>query len=699
MFLTDDEWKAPEIPARKPARGFSSFTEGLGAAATAERFETNSWNLRGRRTASYLDDLRGQVEEALGPAAVKEALDTDRRMTTHQRERREKQVLVDLAKRAREQGAEIDAPGSPEEIEKAVQEQIRAEYQDAVDTLDYMKGGRFAAEFAGRGFTAITDPTSLALTAVSGGTGSFARILAREALMGAAGEAAILPRQYEMAEYLGIDDPNPVAQVALGALFAGGIYGGAKAATRGGRAQISAELARALDYARTRNRSGSMERTAEIDAAEDALVGGRPVPTSPPLRLGVEAGTRIDESPQRDFAPIDIDEDVPLDRMIEETDAAIREMRKSNRLATNTRPLTRLLRGIDPDGPVGQELRNAGITAKTAPGFYKRGGRQSLDNLPLNELDESLPGLGAILRDDGAGYADQDSLVEALVEELTGNRLDVGGYGELRALEENAERLRRLRDLSAQRFDVADDPEGWLKTRAAARDAINDYLTVSGADAEFPDYLRDEMADALAEQGGSLDDAFRAISQRDLDIAEGLADGDFAADDPFLEGGAPPPRQGDTLEPAGVAEAEAGGGPRGEAGGGIETGGALLERTAAGDQALMEGVAPITDRDRMEAAMRRPMRGGDAPPDDGRFSLFGDPAARADMFDDTSDVSRAATADLRAEIEEMGDFPVQMDLDGEGRTMSATEWLDRLDAEEEFVEVAELCGIQRGGAS
>ncbi len=45
------------------------------------------------------------------------------------------------------------------------------------------------------------------------------------------------------------------------------------------------------------------------------------------------------------------------------------------------------------------------------------------------------------------------------------------------------------------------------------------------------------------------------------------------------------------------------------------------------------GEKPVTDKERAEAQMSKPKRGGDAPPPGGRGDLFGDPADRADLFD------------------------------------------------------------------
>jgi hypothetical protein len=56
------------------------------------------------------------------------------------------------------------------------------------------------------------------------------------------------------------------------------------------------------------------------------------------------------------------------------------------------------------------------------------------------------------------------------------------------------------------------------------------------------------------------------------------------------------------------------------------------EATPAGQQTLMPGVAPVTDRQRADVAAARPLQGGNAPPPAG--GLFDDLAmAQTDLMD------------------------------------------------------------------
>ncbi len=59
------------------------------------------------------------------------------------------------------------------------------------------------------------------------------------------------------------------------------------------------------------------------------------------------------------------------------------------------------------------------------------------------------------------------------------------------------------------------------------------------------------------------------------------------------------------------------------------------EVTPEGEQTLVPGVEPISQRDRLEAAQNKPLDGGNAEMPGGRDSLFGDPMDRADLFDES----------------------------------------------------------------
>ena len=70
------------------------------------------------------------------------------------------------------------------------------------------------------------------------------------------------------------------------------------------------------------------------------------------------------------------------------------------------------------------------------------------------------------------------------------------------------------------------------------------------------------------------------------------------------------------------------------------------EQTDAGEQQVIPGVEPVTQKARLEAAQSKPLDGGNAEMRGGRDSLFGDPMGRADLFD--------APAEAKAGVQEAG---------------------------------------------
>ena len=84
------------------------------------------------------------------------------------------------------------------------------------------------------------------------------------------------------------------------------------------------------------------------------------------------------------------------------------------------RPLTNKIKklgGIDPDSPAAAELYHLGVTPKTTPGLFRRGGLRDLDNIPTSDVADTLRTTGA---DDTGNYIDRDAMFRALRDELDG---------------------------------------------------------------------------------------------------------------------------------------------------------------------------------------------------------------------------------------------------------------------------------------
>jgi len=230
---------------------------------------------------------------------------------------------------------------------------------------------------------------------------------------------------------------------------------------------------------------------------------------------------------------------------------------------------------------------------------------------------------------------------------------------------------------------------------------LEDWMDDRGYSEIFTDAEKNEIIDALAnERGGYAEDLIDVYLEREAkqlsnEPAPARTDGD-PDDIPWPEPEqAPQETVGQRADGAGRSEQDAGSArvsdedPSGDRG-------ALSESTAAGDQRLIEGVAPITQRDRLQAAQDAPLRGGNTAADDGLFDLGA--RDQADMFSDPTSpearpVQDALATDLRTEIEAEGDMTLEVDmLDGNARSMSGVDLLDYLDQGEAFSARLDLCG-------
>lgn len=179
-------------------------------------------------------------------------------------------------------------PASVEEFEAELRRRDKAEEDEARAVLG--RGDSTLAQLAGGIAGAMTDPANIGLAFLSGGTGTGARgaltFAAREAALGAAGEVSSIAGQQARAERLGTPEPEIAEQLAMGA--AGGFVLGAAV---GG-------VANYLEYRSTRKQAeaaarpegvAGIDHEGALDAAEEALKAGRPVPP-PPVAPGAGAG-------------------------------------------------------------------------------------------------------------------------------------------------------------------------------------------------------------------------------------------------------------------------------------------------------------------------------------------------------------------------------------------------------------------------
>lgn len=75
------------------------------------------------------------------------------------------------------------------------------------------------------------------------------------------------------------------------------------------------------------------------------------------------------------------------------------------------------LGGVEPGSSLAAELKARGVTARTHPGLFRKGGLTALDNIPVEEQ----PIFSARNLDDGQGFVPEQSFVDALESEAAGD--------------------------------------------------------------------------------------------------------------------------------------------------------------------------------------------------------------------------------------------------------------------------------------
>lgn len=511
--------------------------------------------------------------------------------------------------------------------------------------------------------SAAVDPRQWPLMLINPG-GSFLKTVGWQAALGVAGEAITLPSQMDTAERLGEPAPNVPAQLGLAAA-GGGILGG----LFDGVTRLPGVVRGiALQMERSRPIPGTTKPHVEaaIAAAENALV--RDAPIDPAIRSTLppeepapidyaaqwreadaatdweallrEAQSRAD-SPQVDTAPNGPDlSPEQASRAQQRAEIMSHLIATEAELAKTAKWFSRYIKkrgGIHPEGPIADELRNAGITHKTMPGLFSRKGARDLDNLDLT----SDP-MSSVLGVDG-DYLSRQGVIDGLITELTGGRIQtprdtifLAGANSLRAA---------LRDLDLE--DQIDAAAGRISLTARERA-----------------FVKQKVRD-----GEDIQTAVDYALERDLNDMEAP---EVPADVYQREAEWEP-----FTEEAGISRASDGGpvGPdqragatgAGQAGAGPDF---AVERTAAGDQTLIpetEVRARSTSRDKALAdlqARQSKMRRLDQVDPDGMFA-----PKQMSIFDDPT--SPQATAYMDAQIAEM-----RASIDPENPTATAVEMDD-----------------------
>lgn len=242
----------------------------IGAGWQAETIRTDAWGDSRRRRR----DLAMSIAEALPDEAWRQVAGRMGGASSNWTSF-EQAVVEGAAALAEADPAVAEAlaglPLTVEDFDARITAERKADLDAAQAILDLPGGG--LAEFVGATARAMTDETSLLLMPF-GFQGSVVRRIAGEAALGAAGEAAILPREYRVAEELGLEDPDPVARIALGAGFGAGFAGAIIGGVRALDWLWNRHAARQAGQTATRpDGVASVQYEAEVTAAEAAMRG------------------------------------------------------------------------------------------------------------------------------------------------------------------------------------------------------------------------------------------------------------------------------------------------------------------------------------------------------------------------------------------------------------------------------------------
>lgn len=245
----------------------------LGAAWRAETVRTDAWNDTLMRRQALAEDMF-----RLLPPEVQKRL-TEKSWTENGGwaglEYEVTTAAADLAKNPEAAAQWAGYPLSLEAFDRQIDAGRRADLDEAQAILDQPGGA--VAEFIGAAARAMTDETSLMLLPF-GISGSAWRTIAGEAALGAAGEAAVLPKEFRVARELDLPEPDPVSRIALGAVAGGAFSAAIIGLGKGARALMTRAEARKASIGETLPAGTTrVEHEAAVDAAEAELRGDQTV--------------------------------------------------------------------------------------------------------------------------------------------------------------------------------------------------------------------------------------------------------------------------------------------------------------------------------------------------------------------------------------------------------------------------------------
>lgn len=628
---------------------------------------------------------------------------------------RASEIALELAreKAAAEPDAWKDLDLSPEGIEARVTDQRKKELEENQQIIA-MSPNPGRNSVLGEIGAAIADPVNIALAPLGGGGGSLLRVMGREALVNAGAEALQFPARQRVAKELGQAAPDFIESVTLGAIGGaalGGVFHGV------GRA---VEYFKTRSRVHVPVGESPINSALAANAAEDALiVGDDPIeaaravvtkiqapyllenpinPTRPPLiSEAAPAATTLTPSdmaaqgippvetsalpPMADAMPQSTGELVAMaQRAVDQAAAAdtkeknplIDALRRSKPIGQEGSGSYFPSKQVHPEGALAQDLRAAGITSKTHPGLFSRKGSKDLDNLPADEWESQFPGImDATGTKPGETYLNQQGLSDLIKREAGGDSTWLRSRADAQKAQADLDAMMRQPLNSQELFQAQarapgglyidrnayEFTDGFSFADAIERD-VNAYLDREWAEGMFMPSERHEILKELTKNGGDVEYLVERILSREADYVDlpkheaypyEIPEDEFFS---FPPASSAPDARGSGAGAAREQNTGATGGSRADQAGSDRA----VEQTAAGQQSLIPGVKPITQRQRLEAAQQRVLGGGPREADSQIGGLF-DPGAksRTDLFSDAMapaarDFDARRVNDLREEV-------------------------------------------------
>lgn len=262
----------------------TSFSEGVAAGWQAETIRTDAWNYAGRMHSELVANIMERVPQ--------EQLDQirGRRRQINTTSPAFLNSLFEAAAPLRDADPEgwAGLPSSIEELNAELLSRRRAELFEAEQIMGEAPVGAVAGTFA----RALTDEASLLTLPLGAGAGSSLKtIIATEAALGALGEAAVLPREFRVADELGLEQPDILPRLGLGAATGGalplafvGAAKGVPAAWQRGAQYRNTLLGASREL--TPPGAAPVDHEARLNAAVDQLNGQTPPRASGQLEIG-----------------------------------------------------------------------------------------------------------------------------------------------------------------------------------------------------------------------------------------------------------------------------------------------------------------------------------------------------------------------------------------------------------------------------